>query len=173
MKHTRKLFEIGLKQIAQDGMLLILIAAPFLVGMFFRFVIPFINTILINEFSFPIIPWYGLADGMLICMTPMFVAMISAFLLFKRKRGRRKCFLSDHPGRRLFLFACAYWIADDRGICNHIVCFCCIYDFLFIFWGDSFRVFYQQSDRNIFGNDGGFHCRKPCGGACALEVDGD
>nr|WP_308626000.1 hypothetical protein [uncultured Eisenbergiella sp.] len=97
MKHTRKLFEIGLKQIAQDGMLLILIAAPFLVGMFFRFVIPFINTILINEFSFPITPWYGLADGMLICMTPMFVAMISAFLLLEEREEGVNAFYQITP----------------------------------------------------------------------------
>ncbi len=55
MKHTGKLFKIGLRQIAKDGMLLVLIPAPFLAGIFFKFAIPYINTILIKKFAFSII----------------------------------------------------------------------------------------------------------------------
>lgn len=85
MKHTMKLFEIGMKQILKDGMLLVLIPAPLLAGMFFKFALPFMNHILTAEFSFSISPWYGLADGMLICLSPMFTAMISAFLLLEER----------------------------------------------------------------------------------------
>lgn len=85
MKHTMKLFEIGLKQISKDGMLIILIPAPFFVGMFFKFVIPLINTVLTTKFQFSLADWYGLADGMLICLTPMFVAMISAFMILEER----------------------------------------------------------------------------------------
>ena len=66
MKHTMKLFEIGMKQVLKDGMLIALIPAPFLVGLFIKLAIPFINQILTKEFSFSIIAWYGLIDGMLI-----------------------------------------------------------------------------------------------------------
>lgn len=85
MKHTIKLFQIGLKQIAKDGMLLVLIPAPFFVGLFFKFAIPFLNQMLTADFQFPITAWYGLADGMLLCLTPMFTAMISAFLLLEER----------------------------------------------------------------------------------------
>ena len=85
MRYTIQLFKIGLKQILKDGMLLVLIPAPFLVGLFFKFGIPYINQLLIQQFSFSITPWYGLIDGMLICLTPMFVAMISAFLLLEER----------------------------------------------------------------------------------------
>lgn len=85
MRYTIQLFKIGLKQILKDGMLLVLIPAPFLVGLFFKFGIPYINQWLIQQFSFLITPWYGLIDGMLICLTPMFVAMISAFLLLEER----------------------------------------------------------------------------------------
>lgn len=85
MKHTVKLFKIGLKQISKDGMLLVMIPAPVLTGIFFKFAIPYINTILITKFSFSISAWYGLADGMLICLAPMFTAMICAFLLLEER----------------------------------------------------------------------------------------
>lgn len=85
MTHTIKLFRIGLKQMSKDGMLLVLIPSPFLIGIFFKLAIPFVNNILTNELSFSITPWYGLADGMLICLTPMFAAMISAFLLLEER----------------------------------------------------------------------------------------
>lgn len=85
MRYTIRLFKIGLKQILKDGMLLVLIPAPFLVGLFFKFGIPYINQWLTQQFSFSITPWYGLIDGMLICLTPMFVAMISAFLLLEER----------------------------------------------------------------------------------------
>lgn len=85
MKHTMKLFKIGIKQISKDGMLLILLPAPFLVGVFFQFAVPFLNEILTTKFEFSITAWYGLVDGMLICLTPMFTAMISAFLLLEER----------------------------------------------------------------------------------------
>lgn len=99
MKHTIKLFQIGLKQISKDGMLLVMIPIPFLAGLFFKLAIPFINTILISEFSFSITPWYGLADGMLICLTPMFVAMISAFLLLEERDEGLNAFYQITPAQ--------------------------------------------------------------------------
>lgn len=85
MKHTMRLFQIGLRQISRDGMLLVMIPAPFLAGIFFRFAIPYLNQILTARFSFSLTAWYGLADGMLICLTPMFMAIISAFLLLEER----------------------------------------------------------------------------------------
>ena len=46
MKQTLKLFQIGLRQVLKDGMLLVLMPAPFLVGLIFKFAIPVVNIIL-------------------------------------------------------------------------------------------------------------------------------
>lgn len=106
MKHTVELFKIGLKQISKDGMLAVMIPAPFLVGLFFKFAIPIINTILINKLSFSITAWYGLADGMLICLTPMFIAMISAFLLLEERDEGINAFYQITPAEGYcYLFA--------------------------------------------------------------------
>lgn len=85
MRPTMILFKNGLKQISRDGMLMVLILAPFLVGAFFKFAVPFIDTILTMRLSFSLTPWYGLIDGMLMCLPPMFVAMAAAFLLLEER----------------------------------------------------------------------------------------
>lgn len=85
MKQTIKLFRIGLKQVAKDGMLLVLLPAPLLVGLTFKFAIPFADSMLSDKLSFYLQPWYGLADGILICLTPMFTAMVSAFLTLEER----------------------------------------------------------------------------------------
>lgn len=106
MKHTMKLFKIGLKQIVKDGMLLIMIPAPFLVGFFIKAVLPFINHILTTRFLFSITAWYGLADGMLICLTPMFAAMISAFLILEERDEGLSAFYQITPAE-----GCSYLCA--------------------------------------------------------------
>ena len=85
MKQTLNLFRIGLWQIGRDGMLFIMLPAPLFIALFLKFVIPFANKILEERLLFSISPWYGLVDGILICVSPMFVAMISAFLLLEEK----------------------------------------------------------------------------------------
>ncbi len=85
MKQTVKLFQIGLKQISKDGMLLVLLPAPILVGLVFKFAVPYANGILEDQISFSLSPWYGIVDGMLVCLTPMFAAMVSAFLLLEER----------------------------------------------------------------------------------------
>lgn len=85
MKQTWKLFQIGFIQVTRDGMLLALLPAPVLVGLFLKFIIPFVNNIIVEKLSLSLVPWYGLLDGMLICLTPMLVAMIFAFLFLEEK----------------------------------------------------------------------------------------
>lgn len=99
MKHTMKLFEIGLKQILKDGMLLVMVPAPFLAGLFFKLALPLINTILVDKFAFSITAWYGIADGMLIALTPMFTAMISAFLLLEERDEGLNAFYQITPAQ--------------------------------------------------------------------------
>ncbi len=85
MRQTLRLFEIGLRQIKRDGMLLVLLPAPFLIAFLFKFGIPYLNSILEARFAFSLLPWYGFVDGLLICLSPMFVAMVSAFLLLEER----------------------------------------------------------------------------------------
>jgi fluoroquinolone transport system permease protein len=85
MTQTMKLFHMGIKQIFKDGIMIVLLPTPILVGLLFKFGIPFGNALLEAQFSFSLTPWYGLVDGILICLTPMFMAMISAFLLLDER----------------------------------------------------------------------------------------
>lgn len=85
MRQTVKLFQIGIRQITRDGMLLVLLPAPFLIGLIFKFAIPFASQFLESRLSLSLIPWYGLVDGLLICLTPMLMAMVSAFLLLEER----------------------------------------------------------------------------------------
>lgn len=97
MKQTIKLFQIGLRQITEDGMLLVLLPTPFLVGLIFKFAVPFANGVLEDKLSFSLLPWYGLMDGMLICLTPMFVAMVSAFLILDERDAGISAFYQITP----------------------------------------------------------------------------
>lgn len=83
MRQTYKLFLIGLKQSSKDGMLIALLIAPFLLGILFKLGIPYANSILENQLSFSLNSWYGLIDGFLICLNPMFMAIVCAFLLLE------------------------------------------------------------------------------------------
>lgn len=97
MKRIWKLFQIGLKQIAKDGMLLVMLPIPFIAGLFFKLAMPFLNGVLEDKLAFSILPWYGLCDGMLICLAPMLVAMVSAFLLLDERGEGVSAFYQISP----------------------------------------------------------------------------
>lgn len=85
MKQIIKLFQIGLRQISRDGMLFVLVPAPVIIGLLFKLAVPYANKIVEESFSFSLRPWFGLVDGLLICLTPMLTAMISAFLMLEER----------------------------------------------------------------------------------------
>lgn len=97
MRQTIKLFQIGLKQITRDGMLFALVPAPVIIGLLFKLVIPFVNRIVEENLSFSLLPWYGLVDGALICLTPMLTAMITAFLLLEERDDGISAFYQVTP----------------------------------------------------------------------------
>lgn len=97
MNQTIKLFNVGLRQVLKDGMLLVLLPAPFLVGMIFKLAVPVVNEILEDKLSFSLQPWYGLIDGMLVCLTPMFMAMVTAFLLLEERDENIAAFYQITP----------------------------------------------------------------------------
>ena len=85
MRQTMRLFQIGMRQTARDGMLFALLPAPFLVGLIFKFALPLANGIMTDRFGVTLIFWFPLADGLLACLTPAFAAMASAFLLLEER----------------------------------------------------------------------------------------
>ncbi len=85
MNMSLKLFLIGMRQIVRDGMLLVLIPAPFMMGVALRFILPLADSILVRELSFTITPWYPLSDGLVITVAPVITAMVSAFLILDER----------------------------------------------------------------------------------------
>lgn len=85
MKRTIRLFNMGLRQASSDGMMLLLLPAPFLIGLLVKWGIPFADGMTKQYFSFSLQPWYGLADAFLFTLSPLMIAMVSAFLLLDER----------------------------------------------------------------------------------------
>ncbi len=85
MSAVLKLFASGVSQIFRDGMLALLLPAPFLMGAALRFGLPFADNILIREAGFSIQPWFPLSDAFVMVMTTVMIGMISAFLLLDER----------------------------------------------------------------------------------------
>ena len=81
MMQTMRLFLIGLRQIRKDGMLAVLVPAPVFAGLLFKLAVPYVNAAFEANLRFSLRPWYGLVDGLLICLAPMMTAVVSAFVL--------------------------------------------------------------------------------------------
>lgn len=97
MKPAIRVFQMGLKQIARDGMLLVLLPLPFFVGAVFKFGVPPLNGLLTETWSFSLLPWYGLVDGLLVCLAPMMAAMAAAFLLLDERDAGVSAFYQVTP----------------------------------------------------------------------------
>lgn len=81
MKKTLILLKMGLRQLFTDGMLVMLLIAPLMIGLVFRFGIPVLNTVLTEKLDFSLLPWYPLVDAFMIMLTPCMVGMTGAFLI--------------------------------------------------------------------------------------------
>ncbi|HCM28913.1 MAG TPA: hypothetical protein DIC34_20640 [Treponema sp.] len=76
-----RIFANGLGQIGRDGMLAILVPAPFLAASALRLLLPLADGFISSRWGFSLRPWLGLADALVISLAPLMAAMISAFLL--------------------------------------------------------------------------------------------
>jgi fluoroquinolone transport system permease protein len=106
LRQTITLLRIGLRQVMRDGMLLVLLPAPILIGLTAKLALPFANRLLEEEYSFSLFPWYGLADGTLLCLTPMLTAMAMAFLLLEERDDGLSAFYHVTPAA-----GCPYLLA--------------------------------------------------------------
>lgn len=85
MQQTCKLFCFGMRQTVRDGVLLILVPAPFMMGAFVKWGMPLADRLAQQYFSFALTPWYSMADAVLIALTPFMTALMSAFLLLDER----------------------------------------------------------------------------------------
>lgn len=80
-----KLFKIGYRQVLRDGMLLILIPAPFLMGAALRVLLPFVDGMMQEQIGITLVPWYPVSDALVLTMTPVMTAMICAFVILEER----------------------------------------------------------------------------------------
>lgn len=85
MSAVFKIFNIGFRQIIRDGMLLLLIPAPFLMGAALRLLLPFVDEIMQQRLDFTLVPWYLLSDSMVLTLTPVMTAMICSFVMLDER----------------------------------------------------------------------------------------
>lgn len=105
-----KLFAVGLRQVLHDGMLLLLLPAPFFAGLLLRLLLPFLAKLLDDWFGFALPPWYPLTDAFLMAIAPSMVAMVCAFLMLdERDEGVGSYFSVTPAGGRAYLLARLGW----------------------------------------------------------------
>lgn len=80
-----KLFSCGVRQVFRDGMIALLLPAPFLMGAVLWFGLPLLDSILRREADFSIQPWFVLSDAFVMVMTTVMTGMICAFLLLDER----------------------------------------------------------------------------------------
>lgn len=106
MRSTIKVFSIGFQVILRDAVMLVLIPAPFLVGITFHYFLPLLNRFLIQHFAFTIEPYYALSDGLMMLLAPVLLTMSSAFLLLEESdEGISSYFQITPAGRQHYLIA--------------------------------------------------------------------
>jgi len=106
MNMPLKLFLIGVRQMLRDGMLLVLVPAPFLMAAVLRFGFPAADAMIGRNLGFSIEAYYPLGDALLIIMTPMMAAMVFAFLILEdRDEGTGIYFSITPAGGRAYLVA--------------------------------------------------------------------
>jgi fluoroquinolone transport system permease protein len=83
MKAHISTFKFGLKQITRDNMLVLMMIAPFLSGIAFKFGLPILDEILANKFGVGKIlePYFRTFDSLLVFLAPSLVCIVSSFLI--------------------------------------------------------------------------------------------
>lgn len=92
-------FKQFLTQITKDAMLFMAVLAPFLIGFFIRFGIPYAEKLLTVQFNQPAIlaPYYLIFDLFLAVMTPLMYCFISAMVILGEIDDRISRYLAVTP----------------------------------------------------------------------------
>lgn len=108
MKAVTLNFSQMLRQMKNDPMLLVLTFVPALVGLLFRFGIPFAEMQLTSYFAleYVISPYYGLLDLFLVIMTPTMFNFVVAMVVLEEGDERIISYLAVTPlGKKGYLFS--------------------------------------------------------------------
>ena len=85
MKSSLSVFFGSFTLIRRDPMLILLLVAPFLVGAALCFGLPLLAPVLLDAFGFDLVPWYALADLLILMLTPMMAGMLCGFLMLDER----------------------------------------------------------------------------------------
>ena len=106
MKGTVGVLRAGLGQIMRDGVLLLLLLAPFLMGAALFLSLPLADSLLQERMGMPLSPWFLFSDMFLVSMAPIMIAMLAAFVLLEeRDEGLGLYHLITPAGRHTYLTA--------------------------------------------------------------------
>ena len=85
MKKRLFVLRSSVRLVRRDPMLILMLCAPFLAGVAFRFGLPLLRPVLISAFAFDLAPWYALADMMLLMLTPLLAGTLCGFLMLDER----------------------------------------------------------------------------------------
>lgn len=101
MKGTVGVLGAGLGQSMRDGMLLLLLFAPFMMGGALALLLPYADSLLQEPMSMALSSWFLFRDMYLVSMAPIMTTMVAAFVLLEeRDEGLGLYHLITPAGRR-------------------------------------------------------------------------
>lgn len=121
MRSTFKVFSIGFQAMLRDVIMLVLIPAPFLVGIIFYLLLPILNQLLIHQFAISIVNYYALTDGLMILLAPTLLTMSSAFLLLEESDEGISSYYQITPAGRLHYLMARIGIPAFWGLFSSII----------------------------------------------------
>lgn len=105
MSAVSKLFVIGFRQVIRDGMLLVLLPAPFLMGAALCLLLPAADSYTRLNMGFPLSPWFALSDGFVMSIAAVMVALVFAFLMLEERDEGMGIYYSITPAGGLAYLA--------------------------------------------------------------------
>ena len=106
MGNVYRVFKVGFHQILRDGMLLLLIPAPFLMGAALFILVPLLSAYLSQQYAIATALWFPLSDALLASMAPVMTALICAFVILdERDEGTGLYHRITPSGRHSYLLA--------------------------------------------------------------------
>ncbi len=97
MQYIYTIFYIGLRQLRRDGMLLLLVPLPIVLGAFNKYLLPILNDFIIDRLNIDLSPYFYGSDMLFIMLAPLFTVMISVFLMFDERDEGTALYYSVTP----------------------------------------------------------------------------
>jgi len=108
MKPYISTFKFGLRQLTRDYMLILMVIAPFLCGIVFKFLIPALDDFIAYKFGIErvIFPYYQILDNLLVFLAPSLICTVSSFLILEERDDKVSQYIFVTPiGYRGYIFA--------------------------------------------------------------------